>query len=260
MFLTINDKQKLTIFSTIFQMLKSWNPIITLTFSEEKIRIQSMDLSHICLTNIEFNKEWFSTYNCNNDFDISLNTSDFATLMKYATNYSTLELKCDGAESDTLYVNFLINPENKIPGTYNHFFELNLSITDVENINIPNIEYDVEITMETKHLSHVLAELNTFGDTLNIECCEEYVELKTDGENTKLNVNIPSSDFIEYAINEGEVISSSFSLKHFYSKCMSCDLSKRLQLNVSANMPIMLRYDIGHTSFANFYVAPKIAE
>ena len=51
--LTIENKSKLEIFVSIFQLLKNWSSHINMNFEKDKLYIQSIDKSHICLADIE---------------------------------------------------------------------------------------------------------------------------------------------------------------------------------------------------------------
>ena len=51
--LTIENKSKQETFVAIFQQMKNWSSHINMHFENEKLYIQSMDKSHICLANIE---------------------------------------------------------------------------------------------------------------------------------------------------------------------------------------------------------------
>ena len=209
--LTIENKSKIEIFVSIFQLLKNWSSHINMHFEKNRLYIQSMDKSHICLADIEIKDKWFSVFDCSINNKISVDSNHFSILMNYALKHDKIELNYDDeTNADKLFVNFLNEKENK--GSFDHFFELNLIDVDDESLGIPEVEYDVEFTIESKKLVDVLSQLNTFGQDLNIRCSETVIELNSNGDSTKLKVNIPVDDLDEYAIAEGEEFNISFSL------------------------------------------------
>lgn len=261
MFLIINDKNKIDIFSSIFQILKTWSQTINMTFNKSGMHIQIMDQSHICLANVELSCDWFSSYECITDMNISVNLVDFSSLMKYALKHNKLEIKCDEDDLDKLYVNFLIDTDtdkSKLKGNFNHFFELVLLDVDSVNLNIPKVDYDAEFIIETKVFISLLTELNTFCEELMICCNEEKIELNANGDNTKLKIDIPISDLEEYSINEGESLELLYSLKHLYTKCVSTELNKNMKIGLNNEMPMSILYDLGDKSNINFYISPKM--
>ena len=259
MHLTIENKSKLEVFVAIFQLLKNWSSHINMHFENDKLYIQSMDKSHVCLADIEIKDKWFSVFDCSKNNKISVDSTHFAILMNYSLKHDKLELKYeDENDVDKLYINFLNGKENKI--SFDHFFELNLMDVDEDNLVIPEVDYDVEFTIESKKLVEVLSELNTFGQDLNIKCSESVVELNANGDTTKLKVNIPVDDLDEYAIAEGEAIDISFSLSHLCKMCLSMKMSSRINVAISGEYPMSLIYNLGDESKVSFFIAPKVSD
>jgi proliferating cell nuclear antigen len=257
--LTIENKSKLEVFVGIFQLLKNWSSHINMHFENDKLYIQSMDKSHVCLADIEIKDKWFSVFDCSKNNKISVDSTHFAILMNYALKHDKLELKYeDENDVDKLYINFLNGKENKI--SFDHFFELNLMDVDEDNLVIPEVDYDVEFTIESKKLVEVLSELNTFGQDLNIKCSESVVELKAQGDTTKLKVNIPVDDLDEYAIAEGEAIDISFSLSHLCKMCLSMKMSSTMNVAISGEYPMSVIYNLGDESKVSFFIAPKVSD
>ena len=267
--LTIENKSKQEVFVAIFQLLKNWSSYINIHFEENKLYIHSMDKSHICLADIIIQNKWFTNYECNNNAKISIDSNHFAILMNYALKHDIIELKFESEfEPDKLFVNFLndkekekvIEKEKEKKGSFDHFFELNLIDVEEEGLGIPEVEYDVDLIIESKKWVEVLSELNTFGQDLNIICNEDNIELNASGESTKLKVNIPTDDLNEYAIAEDEELNVSFSLSHLCKMCCSTKLGPTINVSLSSEYPMSLKYNLGDDSKVVFFIAPKIKE
>ena len=258
--LTIDNKSKQEVFVAIFQLLKHWASHINMHFEKDKLYIQPMDKSHVCLADINIKSGWFSNYDCSQTNKISLDSSHFAILMNYALKHNTIELKFeDEAEPDKLYINFL-NGQEKKNGAFDHFFELNLIDIEEDSLGIPEVEYDVDFTIESKKWVELLSELNTFGQDLNIQCKQDIIELNASGDAAKLKVNIPVDELNEYAIAEGEELNISFSLSHLCKMCSSMKLGATIDISLSGEYPMALKYNLGDDSQVIFYIAPKISD
>jgi proliferating cell nuclear antigen len=256
--LIIANKSKLEAFVAIFQLLKNWGSHVSLLFDKDKLYIQSMDKSHVCLADIIIKDKWFSQFNFTKINKLSVNSTHFSILMNYALKHDALELKYDENEPDKLFINFLNATENK--GLFNHFFELNLIEIDEDSLGIPEIDYDVEFTIESKKLSDIFNELNVFGEDLNIKCSETKLELNTHGDATKLKIDIPIDDLDEYAISEDKEIDILFSLNHLCKMCVSMKIGSKISIGISDNYPMSLNYDLGDNSSVSFFIAPKISD
>ena len=108
MHLTIENKSKLEVFVSIFQLLKNWSSHINMHFENDKLYIQSMDKSHICLADIEIKAKWFTEFDCSTNNNVSLDSTQFAILINYSLKHDKLELKCeDETDVDKIYINLL---------------------------------------------------------------------------------------------------------------------------------------------------------
>lgn len=256
----LENKPKLEAFVALFQLLKNWSSRISMVFQTERLYIQCMDSSHICLAEIDIKDNWFTEYECpSENNNISVDVVEFATLLNYALKHEKLEVKFEEEQNpDKIYINFLNNVENK--GTFDHFFELNLIDSDDDNLSIPQVEYDVDFTIDAKQMVELFTELNTFGTDLHITCTEKVFELNTSGDSTKLKIHITIDDLDEYAIGEGDEVQVSYSLGHLRKMCLSMKLSSKINISISNELPMRLLYDLGNDSKVSLYIAPKIVD
>ena len=254
--LSIENKAKLDIFVAIFQLLKNWGSYLSLQFEPDKLYIQSMDKSHICLSNIIIKAAWFSEYNVEMSKNITVDAVSFAIIMNYALKHNKLDIIINNP--DKIFINFSNNKESK--DNFDHFFGLSLMDVEHETLLIPEVDYDVEFTMDAKKFGDLISELMVFGPNLNIRCTEDLLELNSNGDTGKLKVNIPIDSLNEFAISEGEQIDISYSLTHICKMCLSAKLGNEISVAISAEYPMALKYSLGEDSSVAFFVAPKIAD
>ena len=89
---------------------------------------------------------------------------------------------------------------------------------------------------------------------------QEVIELNASGDAAKLKVNIPVEELNEYAIIEGEELNISFSLNHLCKMCCSTKLGATIDVSLSREYPMALKYNLGDESQVIFYIAPKISD
>jgi len=256
--LTIENKAKLEMFVALFQLLKNWGSYLSLQFNNEELYIQSMDKSHICLSSIIIKAAWFSEYSVSESTNLSVDAASFATMMNYALKHNRMEITESG--SDKLCINLLNGDEKVVKDNFDHFFELPLMDVEHETLLIPEVDYDVEFTMDAKKFGELISELMVFGPNLNIVCTEDLLELNANGEAGKLKVNVPIDSLNEFAISEGEKLDISYSLMHIGKMCLSSKLGNEISIGISAEYPMSLKYSLGEGSTVAFFVAPKIVD
>lgn len=259
--LTIENKGKLEMFVAIFQLLKNWGSYLSLQFELDQLYIQSMDKSHICLSSIIIKAVWFSEYKVEAATNITVDAASFSTMMNYALKHNRVEVVYDeSGTSDKLSINLLNSAEAKVKDNFDHFFELPLMDVEHETLLIPEVDYDVEFTMDAKKFGELISELMVFGQNLNIICTEELLELNASGDSGKLKVNIPIDSLNEFAISEGEKLDITYSLTHIGKMCLSSKLGADVSLGISDEYPMSLKYSLGEDSSVAFFIAPKIAD
>jgi proliferating cell nuclear antigen len=268
MYLSIDNKSKIEMFVALFQLLKNWGSNITLQFEQEQLFIQNMDKSHICLSNIIIKKTWFTEYKVTNDSCICVDSNSFSIIINYALKHKKMEMLFSGDEDnddsspDKIFINLLNNdstPTSK-KENFDHFFELSLIDNEQDVLSIPDVDYNAEFTIDSKKFSELISELNVFGSNLNIRCSEEIIEMNASGDAGKLKVNIPIDDLNEFAIAEGEELDISYSLNHISKMCLSTKLGPTVEIFISTDYPMSLKYNLGDNSFVSFYIAPKIVD
>jgi proliferating cell nuclear antigen len=152
----------------------------------------------------------------------------------------------------------LINGDKK--GDYSKFFTMPLVEYEYDEMNIPDTEYDAELSLPSKKVTDMLSQLSNFGDDLNIICSDDFVDFKTKGNSGEMRVNIPVDDMSSYSVVEGEDINLNYSLIYISKMCITNKLSSDIDFCLSNQCPMKIRYDLGDNSSLLFYIAPKLAD
>jgi proliferating cell nuclear antigen len=131
---------------------------------------------------------------------------------------------------------------------------------EYDEMNIPDTEYDAELSLPSKKVTDMLSQLSNFGDDLNIICSDDFVDFKTKGNSGEMRVNIPVDDMSSYSVVEGEDINLNYSLIYISKMCITNKLSSDIDFCLSNQCPMKIKYDLGDNSSLLFYIAPKLAD
>jgi proliferating cell nuclear antigen PCNA len=257
MIFTISDKKK-EVFISLFGLLKNASSLITLYFDNQKIHIQGMDKSHVCLFDTVIHKDWFNSYQFdNNDIDnICIDSIVFYNIISSANENHTIYIHFSG-KIDTLNIDLLME-ENGSKGLYSKYFKIPLANVEYDLLTIPMVEYDAEITIPSKTILEITTQMNSFGSDINLVCTEDNIHLITNGINGEMKVNIPIDDLTEYAICEGDQIDIKYSLQYIHKMCISNKLGNDIEIGISKEYPMRIKYNLGINSNLLFFLAPKI--
>ena len=255
----ISDKRKKEVFISIFQLLKNSSSQINLTINETTFHLQGMDKSHVCLFDLNLQKEWFEYYGVDKNHQLCFDSGTFHSIISTKSEDQMLVFYLEEEKSDTLSIEFK-NIETSKKCDYNKFFKLPLLDYEYEEMIIPSSEYDAEFLLPAKKVTDMLSQLNNFGDDINIKCSEECVDFKASGNSVEMRVNIPVDDMTSYAVVENEEINLTYSLIYISKMCVTNKLSNEIEFNLSNEAPMKINYDLGNDSSLMFYIAPKLSD
>ena len=251
--LVLIDKNKKDLFIALFQSLKYCTNTVCITFNTNKVFIQGMDKSHVCMFEANISSSWFNEYS-SNSHTISFDSQVFYNIISIKHDAHSLEMNYQ-EESDTLCINLIAQK-----GEFNKFFKIPLVEFEYEIMSVPTVDYDAEFSISSKKIFEITSQMLSFGDNINIKCSDEQIGLKTNGISGEMLVTIQIDDLTEYSINEGESIELAYSLSYVHKMCLTNKLSNEIQFSLSKDYPMKLKYDLGETSTLEFYIAPKILE
>jgi proliferating cell nuclear antigen PCNA len=254
---SLENKLKKELFVSLFYNLKNCSTLISLVFKKEGLFIQGMDKSHVCMYEVNINKDWFHTYE-NDEIEsiISLDSQTFFSVLNLVNDFYKMEIYQNDSLKDNLNIDLLV--QNEKSGEFSKYFIIPLAEIDFELFTLPNIEYEVDFSMDAKKICEITSQMITFGADLRINCSDEKVNLSTEGELGDMLVTIPIDDLNEYSIAEDETIDLLYSLTFVHKMCLTTKLSSDVNISISKDYPMKISYDLGAGSQLLFYLAPKI--
>jgi len=261
--LTITDKLKKDIFVTLFLCLKNFTNSVNIIFKPTHIYLQGMDKSHVCLYDIKVYAEWFTSYEFSEGDEnadanaISINTATIHNVLSISQEHQTLIMHFKG-DPDKLNIDFVNDLQLK--GEFSRFFEIPLIELDLQLLEIPVVDYDAEFSVSAKKMHEISSQLSLFGETMNIFCSEEVINISATGDSGKMMINIPIDDLNEFSISEGQEFKLNYSLNYVHKMCITTKLAQEISFGISESFPMKIAYNIGDKSSAIFYLAPKICE
>ena len=251
--LLISEPSKIAHFITIFRNLKNLVSMVNISFSEKGFYIQGMDQNHICFLEIFIKSSWFDKFTTKDNV-LGINTEIlFAAINNWKEGYS-ITLEYD--DGDELIITY--KGEKLLTKQY----ELQLIDLDIDNINVPDTEYDLDLVLDSSVFKDVITELVQFDRNIAVSCSLEKINMKASGDMGKVNIEIQENDIIEYAaaLETSETITINYGGDSILHGCNFHKLNKNVNVHISKDMPIKINYEMEHCkeSYVRLYVAPKM--
>lgn len=250
---------KAEIFGCIFQHIRAFTDSVSLMFKPEGLYFQTMDSARVSIVELTLPKGWFDVYSFRHKGDIvlGLNTAILFKILNVREKQQKIQMVYDGADDS-----FAIHFTSEDKAVFDKHFLCPLIDLDAETMVIPETEYTAEFTLPSITFSTLIQQLKTFGDTLDIECTEEKIQLAAkSSESGAMSVDVPIDDLNSFAINEGEQLRMSFSLTCLHNICAFSKTAKEISVRMCSDYPLSVIYPITEEdAYLKVYLAPKITD
>ena len=260
--ITIKNPTKVYQFTQILHNLKGISSELNLVCKEDGLYAQGMDSSHVCLFEMNITPEWFDAYGCNEECMMGVHCEMLFKIISCIKEGQYIDMKYDPDSSgDKLTIDLLGN-------SYDKSFELFLINIDSDMVEMPEKEYTADIRFVSKDFAELINQLSIFGDKLKISCGDSII-LNSENEFGKVDITVKEDDIIEYIMEEGAKLESSFGIRFITMITKFSNLNKELAINVSEQFPIKLTYnlddwkdkvneddDASIDNYISFYLAP----
>ena len=245
------------IFTTIFQHVRLFSEHVSIVFSPTGIYCQVIDSSRISILELNLPAGWFDVYSFTSAGDIvlGLNSAILFKILNAREKQQRIQLVYEN--DDSLAIHF--TSEDK--SVFDKHFQCPLVDIENETMVIPDIDYSAEFSLPSATFSVLINQLKTFGDSLEIQCTEEHIQMTAKSpESGTMSVEVNIDDLSEFAINEGEELNLSFSLLQLHHICMFNKISKEMSVRLCPDYPLSIVYPITTDAHLKIYLAPKISD
>jgi proliferating cell nuclear antigen len=224
------------------------------------LSMQAMDSSHVALCHLMLKYEGFDSFRCDRDQSLGLNLGSLSKVLKCANNEDTLTLK---AEEDPDHVTLMFENQShdKIMD-----FEIKLMDIDSEHLGIPDTEYKCKVSMDSTEFQRIVRDLTVLGDSCDISCSKEGVTFSVKGDVGTANIVLKQNNSADRKEDEfvkiemQEPVKLRFALRFLNQFTKATPLAKRVTLSMSADIPLVVEYDMEDAGHLRYYLAPKLDE
>jgi proliferating cell nuclear antigen len=222
-------------------LLSELSDDVNITFAEKGMKIVAMDTGHVSLTAVKFSKSMFDVYSIAKDTVIGVKLSNLCKVLTCV----------DGPTS------FVYDEETpdlfNISSTYGNF-KLGLIDLESEEMEIPDMEFEVEIDADAVVFQKHVKNLAMFGGALRIQANGD-VWVSSSGEIGTGNIRLEGS-----RVKVSGPLDSTFSLKYINTFAKAANVSKTVFIGVSPQQPLLLKYEFAEDSYISFFLAPRFEE
>ncbi|KAL3463355.1 Mysoin-binding motif of peroxisomes-domain-containing protein [Aspergillus heterothallicus] len=226
--------------------------------NDSGIALQAMDNSHVALVSMLLKAEGFSPYRCDRNIPLGIDLVSLTKVLRAAQNDDILTLKADDSP-DVVNLMFESAETDRLSE-----YDIKLMDIDQEHLAIPETEYAATVEMPAGEFQRICRDLNNLSESVVIEATKEGVKFSCQGDIGSGAVTIRQHTSVDkpeqnVSIVLSEPVALTFSLKYLVNFCKATNLSDKVSLCLSQEVPLLVEYSLG-SGHLRFYLAPKIGD
>jgi proliferating cell nuclear antigen len=248
-----------TSIKTLTEALHSILTDVNINFDEKGLSIMNIDPDQISFVSLVLDAENFEEFYCPNPLSVGVNMLALHRLLKTIGNNDTVSLYILKEASNELGIRI----QNKKKRIDNEIFYSLIDVNEL-NIEIPEIDYDAEITIPCSDFQKYCRELSNISNYVTISTSAGNIfSMEVDGRFARQVLSIGESDENNIKIEmKGDSSSKigQFSLKYLNLFCKSSSLCNTIQLYMKAEFPLVMVYSVASLGTCKFCLSPQIEE
>jgi len=243
-------------FRTLVEALKEILTEANLEFDATGIKVMSVDETHTVLVYLRLHNDRFENFYCPAKHILGVNMIYLFKLIKTMGNNDSLTLYLPASNPNKLGIRM----ENSDKSTVTNYF-LKLFDTNVDEIQIPNLNFSNIIHMPSLDLQKICRDMNALGEKLDVEITSSGSDLmfKCEGDFAEQETIMSENNNtmkVQKSGSASEVVQGVFQLKHLvlFTKCTS--LCPSIEMYLKNDYPLILKYDVANLGSIKLVLAP----
>merc|ERR1719219_1247096 len=142
-------------------------------------------------------------------------------------------------------------------------YELRMMDLDVEQLGIPEQDYQATFTMPSNEFTKIIKDLLIIGESVTIDVKKGGVTFKAEGEIGKSEVHLEKGEAIgdsddSFELEVHDPIELSFATQYLKKFTAAGPLSRDVTIALSADVPMVIAYEVENFGHLKYFLAPKI--
>lgn len=246
---------------SLFEVLKEVLTDLNLVITKDKIKILALNNTEVSLVHVKLDADAFESFYCNrtkgDPLVLGIHTENLYKIIKTIKHDETISFYV--TEKDPYSLN--IRKENKIRNSIN-IFKVELHKITMVDYDLPNIDFDTEITMSSTEFQKLCKDYHGLGaKTMEIKTVGQQLFFSSIGDFSQFEAILGSSNNTLFTVDDNNsVIQGEFDIKYLLLFSKASNLSNTVELYLKNDYPLVMNYRIGTLGNLKFIVSGIINE
>jgi proliferating cell nuclear antigen len=218
-------------------------------FSPQGVELIAMDAANVAMVIFRLFSSSFVEYDVKVNTEITINLVSLKQIFKRIGGDDILSLE--------------ISSDNKlkilIKGKGQRTFYLPIIDSEEREQKVPDLNFLATIKMPCSMLSDAVEDVDIVADATVFIADENKLEIKAEGDLSKVNIEIPKSDDVKLIMKDPtEKIKSKYSIEYLKKMISGSKLSNEVVVNFGKDYPVKLDYRVLDKLELSFILAPRV--
>jgi proliferating cell nuclear antigen len=246
--ITPNDS---SLFRASVEALKEFLPQAQLRVSNEGVRINGMDVSHVGFVDFLLAAS-DCTLKVSKPCTIGINMNILARTLNAVGAGDRVTLSLGKDKLIVTYTNEKISKKA--------VYELSLLEISEDSVDLPELTYGANICAKTSDISSIIKEVAHFGEAVALRLDEEGFHMSVNGDAGKVRQTLENTDDREMELSE-DYVEALFGTKYLSTIMKAgAPLSASTRIEFDSAQPLRASFQFGSNSRFIAYLAPKVSE
>jgi proliferating cell nuclear antigen len=240
------------LFRSSMEALREFLPQVQLRISQDGIRINGMDVSHVGFVEYFLSKADCLVLKVPTPIVIGVNTTSLAKTLSSVSSGDRVTL---GLKQDRMVVSYTNEKMSK-----KAVYEINTMDITEDALNLPELTYGATISGKTTDILQIVKEVAHFGDAMKLRLDEDGFHVSADGDSGTARQTLENTEDREMTLTD-DAMEASFGTKYLTTIMKSgAPLSSTTKIEFDGTQPLRASFPFGKESRFVSYLAPKILE
>ncbi len=241
---------------TLFESIRDILQDVNIEFSQEGMKIITMDSTQTILVHLKLESTSFEYYYCRENTTIGVNTEHLFKIIKTLTINDTLTFFMEETDLNTLGIT-IVNGEKNRKST----IKFKLIDLDIVNFKAPSTKFESILTMPSDDFNKICRDMNLLTDVIEIKSVGNQLILGGVGDFADMEIVLGEMEnglVFKLSSDEDRIIQGYYNLNHLlrFAKCTA--LCNNIELYMKNNYPLVIKFAVGSLGNLTLALAPKL--
>lgn len=221
---------------------------VQITFTKDAVEIIAMDPANVAMVSFRLLSSGFAEYELDSEETVEVNLSLLKQVLRRIKGGEVLTMETSDGKLDLV-----------LKGSSKRSFSLPIIDTGGSEQKVPDLSFTVSIAMPASELNDAIEDVDVVADSVAFIAAKDTFSLRSEGDLSKVNVDVPASDDVKLVIDgDADSIRSKYSVEYLKKMIVASKLADRVVVHFSKDYPLKLDYVQTDVLSMEFVLAPRV--